>query len=1415
MINKNVVMVLLLAVLTVGCVHLTDQYGDVVSSVESVVSLSGPVVGDSSVLKALVKGSIYESGEQMSVFGACLGYDDLPILSDEVVIVNTSFGTSCNPITESVVAGDYYIYENFEGLGTPSGWSASNSAVFDSTAKVYAGSESFGTVAVTDAVYPAYSETGIVTTEGWVNVDTPLNHFYIFVPHGDVRTAFLPEGYVGIYNGVSDPTTWKYLYSVGTTPFAYAIDTWYKLVMVNDYDNNTVSGYLYDVNGVLLASRIGVSTTFTAGGNSFGNSGEEGSIDNFRVYNGTVCPVGTGGSVVSDEFFSFEGDTVGVLPSGWTEISEVGDWSIDGTSKINGSNSMMHTPEGTPDDGWEYLRLDSFNYENMTVSATLQGTYLAQSQGVAVRIKDVDNAYFCSMNGAGARIQLYKEVAGVITSLDIISNGQIDAGSKCDVSLSVLGSNVTCTFTNCEDANYPGTHVLSATDTDIQGAGYGGLVNYDYTSGGARIGYYDDVLFSSSDIVEVVSGSSLAVGLASLWKFDELSGVVLSDEVGVNDLFNYNTPTLGLPGVFGTAYHYSRASDEYSWMSNPVGLPNGSSDRTINIRVDGSVVGGSANFIFGYGSYLDNQQVTLYKQADDNIGVGGHGASNDWDTGVAFPLDGLPHMFTLRLESNNMSLFVDGSYAASWIHVYNTGSTYLDFARHPASIPGFGSDFIHDESAIWDVALTDSQIAELVTVSYDSMIVDVVDFNTLTDASFSAYYPNGTQFVFDEYLPEIDEGYYLYTANMSSVQGTYLTELTCHLEGSDMVAKAFGEWQNPFWVARLALLNDSINNINISLNASELNISVDLSEVLDVLDAMNLTIEGIDNTTLTLIQNMQEVNLTTNQILTYVEGMNLTLGDISTAIDGNFTLINFKLDELNLTLAQQNVVLEAINTTIIGQYDNLTDLINNLNISIGDGFDALNQTLISEFSVLNSTMVSNFVNLANLIVNTNATNVAQYNNLTAFLDAMNVSMVDGFNVTSGQIIDMQAFLDAMNATNVANFNTLNGEIDNIDAFLLAMNITMVDGFLSVDNTLINMSAFLDAMNLTMVEGFDGLNSTIVSNYNDVMSAIAAINFTSEFGNLSAFLSAMNASMMSEFSDIDQFLFDMNETMNVRFTSIDNSLLQMNTTLVNTNTVVNALNVSTTQGFIDLTELIDALNVTIDGRFAVVDQNLTSIYDAILNINFTGSNITVNLSSVLSAIADLASSMAANFTALNSSITNQFEVQTQNFTIQLGDFEQNVTDQFEITWDMIESVNASVNITNTNVLSINDTVNYYGGVANSSHTLILDLLYQLLNQTNVTPVPEANGSLNWTEYPDERIIYFSNWDIDVVVTNSLDVRVGWPLVSCYINTTNIPDSVNVAMVSMQDNNQNQDPFFAHSEKIQVLSGFNWTTWCVYN
>ena len=133
-------------------------------------------------------------------------------------------------------------------------------------------------------------------------------------------------------------------------------------------------------------------------------------------------------------------------------------------------------------------------------------------------------------------------------------------------------------------------------------------------------------------------------------------------------------------------------------------------------------------------------------------------------------------------------------------------------------------------------------------------------------ATFSAWYPNGTLFLDNVTMPEIQTGYFLHNSYMSAVQGTYLTEMVCRVNNSVMTAKAWGEWQNPYWVRRLSLLNDSLSQLSNNVTVTLGNLSMSMAGYFNTTWTMqNQTIALINNTYVNLSQQITYASWVANQ----------------------------------------------------------------------------------------------------------------------------------------------------------------------------------------------------------------------------------------------------------------------------------------------------------------------------------------------------------------------------------------------------------------------------------------------------------------------------------------------------------------------------------------------------------------------
>lgn len=160
------------------------------------------------------------------------------------------------------------------------------------------------------------------------------------------------------------------------------------------------------------------------------------------------------------------------------------------------------------------------------------------------------------------------------------------------------------------------------------------------------------------------------------------------------------------------------------------------------------------------------------------------------------------------------------------------------------------------------------------------------------NATFSAWYPNATQFInissadnFSEFQEFVDRpGYFIYTAPMNVVQGTYLTQLECELNGQ--VAKALGEWQNPFWVSKINNTLAAVQNISIQIGDLQTNISDAFEITWDKIESVNNTIIDVgDNLTIIINEVGQIANNSVDRNDSYIVSL---LNNI--LINGTFDL---------------------------------------------------------------------------------------------------------------------------------------------------------------------------------------------------------------------------------------------------------------------------------------------------------------------------------------------------------------------------------------------------------------------------------------------------------------------------------------------------------------------------------------------
>jgi hypothetical protein len=222
---------------------------------------------------------------------------------------------------------------------------------------------------------------------------------------------------------------------------------------------------------------------------------------------------------------------------------------------------------------------------------------------------------------------------------------------------------------------------------------------------------------------------------------------------------------------------------------------------------------------------------------------------------------------------------------------------------------------------------------------------DIPVFNST--GILSAWYPNGTQFIFSDVMSKMAEGYFLWEGNMSLVGGTYLTEFECDviIDGIPYFAKAQGEWQNPYWVRNIAWLlelqnlsylllkdmNGTLIGINMSLGDIELlletlNLSMNWSNV-EILQAIrdaqaNITANISESITTIVNQLLNSTSSITNNITFLTQNMTTNFNYTNSLILQTQVIANASVDRNNSYLAY--LMLMMINGSGIPVTHNLT-----------------------------------------------------------------------------------------------------------------------------------------------------------------------------------------------------------------------------------------------------------------------------------------------------------------------------------------------------------------------------------------------------------------------------------------------------------------------------------------------------------
>jgi len=193
-------------------------------------------------------------------------------------------------------------------------------------------------------------------------------------------------------------------------------------------------------------------------------------------------------------------------------------------------------------------------------------------------------------------------------------------------------------------------------------------------------------------------------------------------------------------------------------------------------------------------------------------------------------------------------------------------------------------------------------------------------------ALFSAWWPNGYVYFQNSSMTKISEGYFVWNGLMPATPGTYLTEMECSFEGQ--IARAFGEWQNPQWVASISEALLGINETKYflyDLNGTIVGLNASMEELKNLTVALlagqNATLEEIQNLSYnvnvgfnTTLENLISIN---NSLTQNIMSVNSTLISINSSLTQNFNYTNaLVLNQTNSSSYLASLIMQLFNFTI-------------------------------------------------------------------------------------------------------------------------------------------------------------------------------------------------------------------------------------------------------------------------------------------------------------------------------------------------------------------------------------------------------------------------------------------------------------------------------------------------------------------
>ncbi len=431
-----------------------------------------------------------------------------------------------------------------------------------------------------------------------------------------------------------------------------------------------------------------------------------------------------------------------------------------------------------------------------------------------------------------------------------------------------------------------------------------------------------------------------------------------------------------------------------------------------------------------------------------------------------------------------------------------------------------------------------------------------------------------------------------------------------------------------------------------------------------------------------------------------------TLSSVSYVVINGVTIAQLGLEVMQ---TQDNItnLVENVNISLTNANDNIKNQVVNLNLNLSNvNSDIMNQIVALEAQVrdYNSTVYSQLLNVIADIRNDNSTVVNEANSILSEIRNDNSTIYNQTLDIIAHVIDVNSSLYQQTVNILAEIadtnSSVKSEVTNILNTIEIENSTLYNQTLSIITHITDVNSSLYGQTVSILTDIANLNSTVKSQTTNILNLLKADNSTlyNQTVSIIAHITNVNSSLYSQTVRLLTDLSNLNSTVRTQTNDIITSLKSDNSTLYN--------------------QTVSIITHITDVNSSLYEQTVNILTD-LVNLNSTVKSQTTDILDLLkvdnSILYNQTLSIIAHITDVNSSIYQQ----TVNILAGLVNLNSTVKSQ---TNDIITSLKMD------NSTLYNQTLSIITHITDTNSTLYRQTVNVLTNLTNLNSTVKTQTAI---------------------------------------------------------------------------------------